>query len=88
LKLRRFWFEFNSDDDNLPFGMRLGCGVTAWNYDDALNIIKNKTLTKDLPKIKKVIEGIDLSTLDINHILVNISSPSNLRGIWYPGGYT
>lgn len=68
--------------------MRLGCGVTAWDYDDALNIIKNKASIEKIPPIKKVIEDIDLSTLDSNHVLPNIILPSNVRGIWFPGGYT
>jgi hypothetical protein len=65
----------------------MGCGVTAWSYDDAI-IILQTIVFKDraIPPIKKVIENIDVSTLDANHTLPN-SLPVNVRGIWYPIGF-
>jgi len=86
-KLQRFWFEFHSDNKSIPLGLGLGCGITAWNYDDALNILKTKIFTDgSLPEIKSVIEDADVSKLDEGHVLPNILPP-NERGIWYPQGY-
>ncbi|MBS1521796.1 MAG: hypothetical protein JST50_12415 [Bacteroidetes bacterium] len=85
MKLTRFWFEF--DKDNRPMSVGLGCGVTGWSYDDAINILK-QTIFKDIPfpQIKNVDENVDVSTLDKGHVLPNMLPPSE-RGIWYPIGY-
>ncbi|HTK20761.1 MAG TPA: hypothetical protein VL442_14645 [Mucilaginibacter sp.] len=85
-KLIRFWFEFDRND--LLMAVRLGCGVTAWNYDDAIHILKEEIFRDaPFPKIKKVKEDIDVSTLDQGHILPNMLPP-NVRGVWYPIGYS
>jgi len=83
--MNRYWFEF--EDGDFPNGIKLGCGVTAFNYDDALYLLNEKVFkgTK-LPKIKNMVENIDLATLDAGHVLPNISPP-NVRGIWFPMGY-
>jgi hypothetical protein len=87
VKLTRFWFEFDKPYNELPPGLAMGCGVTAWNYDDALNILRNPVFEDEyLPPFKKVVENIDVSTLEKGHVLPNIM-PSNVRGIWYPIGY-
>jgi hypothetical protein len=67
----------------------MGCGITAWNYDDAISLL-DKQIFKGapIPKVTKFIENIDVSTLDANHILPNIGNPPNVRGIWYPMGFT
>jgi hypothetical protein len=71
----------------LSFGLQLGCGITAFNYIDALNIL-SETIFKDkkMPGIKKCIENIDIRNLDQNHVIPNMWAP-NIRGIWYPLGY-
>jgi hypothetical protein len=33
-----------------------------------------------------VIEDVDVTTLDANHVLPNMMPPS-VRGVWYPIGY-
>ena len=84
--MKRYWFEFC--EGNLPFGVRIGCGVTAYNYDDALFLLSKKVFNNAAPpEIKNMIENVDISTLDDGHVLPNMSSP-NLRGIWFPLGYT
>jgi hypothetical protein len=92
--LKRFWFEFdfidNINNKNLPGGCVMGCGVTAFNYDDALDILKEKVFKKNPPAtIKKVIEDIDISTLEKGHVFPNLSpkSPPNIRGVWFPQGF-
>lgn len=83
--MKRYWFEF--DDDNLPFGIKMGCGVTAHNYDDALYLLNEKVFKgATIPKIKGMIEDIDISTLDAGHVLPNMYPP-NIRGVWFPLGY-
>jgi len=39
-----------------------------------------------MPEIKKVIENVDVSTLDAGHVLPNMSPP-NIRGVWFPLRY-
>jgi len=79
----RYWFEF---DDNIPHGMKMGCGVTAYSYDDALSILNDKVFRNSSLQIKQVIEDVDVSTLDQNHVIPNMSPP-NIRGIWFPQEY-
>ncbi len=86
MNLIRFWFNFEKSNP-LPPGLHLGCGVTAYNYDDALHILKSKIFKNNYEMtIKDYIEDIDIRTLDNNHIVPNILPPNN-RGVWYPMGY-
>lgn len=87
--MKRFWFEFDFNDSQyIPPGLRMGCGVTALDYNDAISIIKAKVfINQEIPNANKIIENIDISKLDTGHILPNMSSP-NIRGIWFPLGYT
>jgi hypothetical protein len=85
INLIRFWFTLTDLDDILSFK---NYGVTAYNYDDAIQLLKRDAFANgDLPKIKSVIENVNVSTLDKNHIIPNML-PCNLRGIWYPMGLT
>ncbi len=86
--LIRFWIEFERENNSvLPYGLGYGCGVTAINFDDAINIIKNKMFDKDsIPEIKNKIENIDVNSLDSGHVLLNMHSPDR-RGIWFPIGF-
>jgi len=90
-KLIRYWFEFDVKltDQGIPPGITWGCGLAAYTYDDALFIL-NECVFKGIPvlPIKKVIEDVDLSTLDKAHVLPNIVIPANHRGVWYPQGYS
>jgi hypothetical protein len=85
--LVRYWFEFDFTNENIPYGLSMGCGLTAYNHDDAISLL-NEHVFKDIPipKIKKFIENIDISTLDAGHILPNMLPP-NLRGVWFPLGF-
>ncbi len=86
--MKRFWFEFeNIGYENLPAGVVIGCGITSNNYDDAIQILSEKVFKNyPIPKIVKLVEDIDISTLDTGHVKSNMSSP-NLRGVWFPLGY-
>lgn len=83
--LRRFWFEFEKVNEPTPFNM--GCGITAYDYADAVRLLNERVLAREaLGKIVRCQEDIDVSALDKNHILPNIGSVVE-RGIWFPLGY-
>ena len=86
--LTRFWFQFNGESyKDLPPGVIIGCGVTAFTKDDALNIIREKVFKgENLPLIKIYKEGIDISTLNEGHVQPNLGNVV-ARGIWFPLGY-
>lgn len=86
MSLKRFWIRFKSIP---PYNsLRLGCGVTALNYDDALTIVKDTVFEGgDLPDIESVIENVDLSALDPKHVVPNME-PWVWRGVWFPKGFS
>ena len=87
MTLTRFWFKFHLNwSDPHPMGTIAGCGVTAYDYQDALGLLKNLVFKEDLPKIKECIENVDISTLDEKHVLPNMGNIFR-RGIWFPLGY-
>jgi hypothetical protein len=84
-KLRRFWFRF----DDLPkfAPVRLGCGVTARDYDDAIDILGSTVFRgQTMPTIASVTDDVDISTLDRGHVIPNMEVPV-FRGVWFPKGY-
>jgi hypothetical protein len=84
-KLRRFWFRFRSLPKFSAVG--LGCGVTARDYDDAIDILGSTVFRgQAMPPIATVIEDVDISTLDQGHVVLNMEVPV-FRGVWFPQGY-
>lgn len=86
---RRYWFEFvfDPDDHNVPVRLRHGCGVTAEDYDDAVALMRDRLFDgQPLPPVSKMIEDVDIATLDGNYVLPNIGLPL-IRGIWFPVGH-
>jgi hypothetical protein len=82
--LKRYWFRFESQ----PFdGLGLGCGVTAYDVEDAKSLLGD-SMFRDTswPRIIEIIEDVDVSTLDRGHVLSNME-PAVWRGVWYPKGY-
>jgi hypothetical protein len=83
-ELTRYWFEFDWTEREPPAGARLGCGVTAYTYDDALNLLRDQLFEGgDLPPVAHVREDVDVTTLDQGHVIPNMRPP-NWRGIWFP----
>jgi hypothetical protein len=83
--LTRYWFKF----EQLPKSsiLNLGCGVTAYDYEDALLLLKERVFGgNEIPKIAQCQENIDVSALDPRHIRPNMG-PIFPRGIWFPQGY-
>jgi hypothetical protein len=83
-----YWFEFALNNyDKPPIGIKLGCGITANSFDEAEDILQKKIFKdKIVPPILKCISNIDISTLDVNHVLLNMGSPVR-KGVWFPLGY-
>ncbi len=83
--LRRYWFEFELPKTQARLAVYgLGCGVTARDYDDAVNLMKELVFsTHVMPPIRTVIEDVDVSTLDAKHVRVNMGVPI-YRGVWFP----
>jgi plastocyanin len=87
LRVRRYWFEFDVDSSAATSGIRerlaRGCGVTGRDEDDCLDLIKrNVVADNELPKVRRVIRDVDLSTLST--MIRNTMDGSRARGVWYP----
>ena len=77
--LHRFWFSLQ---DVPPLSaLNVGCGVTAYSHDDAIQILKGRVFEKSVPACS-VIEDIDISTLDENHVLPDMGVVTQ-RGVWF-----
>jgi hypothetical protein len=88
MRLRRYWFRFPlTIKDPHPPGTLLGAGVTAFDQDDAINLLKERVFVKvPFPGIAGVQEDVDISTLDPGHVRPNMGNVLK-RGIWFPIGY-
>ena len=86
--MNRYWFRFNLTIDQCPpLGTLLGCGVTATSKDEAIQLLKDRVFnTMQFPEIRQIIENVDISTLDQNHVQPNMGDPGP-SGIWFPLGY-
>jgi hypothetical protein len=80
--LRRFWFSFQKATQ--PNALNMGCGITAYDEADARKMLTMVVFPMfgEQP-IDQIIEGIDVQTLEANHVLPNIGNPA-VRGVWYP----
>jgi hypothetical protein len=80
--LTLYWFTFERIAS--PTALNLGCGVTAYDLDDALSILRESVFTGiELPRITQQIESVDVSTLDPKHVLPNMGLVTE-RGVWFP----
>jgi hypothetical protein len=86
--LIRYWFEFEIESAfKYPGGIGYGCGITAFDYDDAIKILDEKIfLSAARPLFKRVVENVDIRILDQGHVIPNMKPPI-YRGIWFPLGY-
>ena len=86
MKLHRYWLRFD-DPRRETFGLGLGCGVTAFDLDDAVMLLERQVFRGPLPfRISESTEDVDVRTLDQGHVLPNMLPPDR-RGVWYPMGY-
>ena len=86
--LRRYWFEFSTDrPEDLPPGVRIGCGVTAYDIQDATALVQQLVFDgRSVPSTRKVLIDVDITTLDAGHVRPNMGNPVQ-RGVWFPLGY-
>jgi hypothetical protein len=83
--LRKFWFRFETLPR--PTAVNLGCGVTAYNRDDALNLLREHVFGPyGLPPIVECIEDVELDQIEKKHARPNIGDTER-HGIWFPLGY-
>jgi hypothetical protein len=80
--LRRYWFEF---EGTVPYSnLNLGCGITAYDKSDALKILEKRVFPLfEVRKIAKIVEDIDIRTLEESHVRPNMGSPV-VHGVWFP----
>lgn len=84
--LTRYWFRFK---DLSPFSrLALGCGITAFDQDDAMAILREQVFKKlDLyPQVGEILSNVDIRQLDQKHVIPNMEPP-NWRGVWFPRGF-
>lgn len=85
MALHRYWFKFSSIE--AFSSLRLGCGVTAHNYEDAVSLMRRTVFAgQELPAIESFVVDVDLATLDQDHVIPNMEPPV-WRGVWFPKGY-
>ena len=86
MKLHRYWIRFD-DPHRLSHELGLGCGVTAYDLDDAISLLERDVFKGPMPfRIASSVEDVDVRTLDQGHVIPNMLPP-NRRGIWFPTGY-
>ncbi len=83
--LTRFWFTFKTVLEFNP--LNIGCGVTAYDYEDACDILNQCVfMNKSIPEIASALENVDIRSLDQNHVVPNMGLVTS-RGVWFPLGY-
>jgi hypothetical protein len=83
--LHRYWFDF--EPGTLPAGTAIGCGVTAYTKEDARGLLAETVFRASaFPPVRRVVEDVDVSTLDAGHVLPNMLDPVT-RGVWFPMGH-
>lgn len=81
-----FWIEFPKGAHGERYAFPW-VGVTAFDMDDAMGIVRTRLLHGAAPPDpERVIEDVDLRSLDENHVGNQMSSP-HVRGVWYPRGF-
>lgn len=85
--LKRYWFTFDKGETQLPFGLKIGCGITGYNQKDAIHILEAVVLSNfsgiTYANIKS---DFGSSFLDENRVVPNMGDLT-LRGVWFPLGY-
>lgn len=80
--LHRYWFKFSHI--STPSVLNMGCGITAYDLDDAKSLLHEKVFSvHGSGDIAEVIIDVDIRTLDQGRVIPNMAPPSN-RGVWFP----
>ena len=84
MTLRKFWITFEKIER--PNILNLGCGVTAHDEEDAIQLVRNVFHSNaERRELQSIVEFSNLSDLDQKHVVPNMADPA-LRGIWFPLG--
>ena len=89
MKLRHFWFVFHPrySERLRERGLHLGCGVTAFDEDDARALLRLRVFGGQEPyETVRCIRDVRITDLDDHHMQANLWPPY-WRGIWFPLGY-
>lgn len=80
--MTRYWFVFETS--TIPSLLNLGCGVTARDLADALDLVKARVFAgMAMPRIVGVIEDVPVAALEPRHVLPTMG-PIGDRGVWFP----
>jgi hypothetical protein len=87
-RLKRHWFEFEHPKSRIGHGAYIPacgcCGITAYNYTDALKILHRFFLRDNAkPIFSRVVENVDVSLIDDDNIQRDLGVPI-WRGVWNP----
>jgi hypothetical protein len=83
--MKAYWVEFKKSGlRGLPVGTWLGCGVTAYDKEDAIKLLK-QLLFKNWNSVPvlSIKENISINDLDQHDVAPDIGN-IQVRGIWYP----
>ena len=82
-----FWLQF-ADATMVPPGMHFGCGITAYDQSDAMQIFADRVVIShpDLA-IASVRRVLSIDELEQGHVRPNMGN-FLIRGIWFPLGYS
>jgi hypothetical protein len=82
--LHRYWIHFPDVPEARLYGLGRGCGVTAHDLEDARALLREQLFRgEEPPPFERVIEDVDVSTLEANHVRPNIGVVT-WRGVWFP----
>ena len=86
--MKLYWIKFIiSTEHYYPPGTRVGCGITAYSSEDAIDIAAKCIFkTYPLPPIESIKEIQDAMQIEQGHVLPNSGSILNF-GVWFPRGY-
>jgi hypothetical protein len=79
--LTRYWFKFKKSAE--PSNLNLGCGITAYDLEDAYHFLREIIFPDfGVRPIESVIEDVNISTLEANHVRPNMGIPV-VRGVGF-----
>ena len=80
--LTRYWFEFVGGGQATT--LSLGCGITAYNLDDARRMLRRELFPLYGGRaLVRVIEGVEVASLDETQVRPWLGNPA-IRGVWFP----
>ena len=86
--MKPYWIKFLiSTKYYYPPGTKIGCGITAYSSEDAIDIAAKYIFkSHPLPPIESIHEIQDTLQIEQSHVLPNSDDILNF-GVWFPQGY-